>query len=101
MHLSSSISLIDNIIVAAYLLFTLFIGIRSGRNKSSSTMKEYALGNKDFATYALMATMTASFISGNGVMGITSEIYKKGVLFGAVFFGFPVSILLTKYILAG
>ena len=92
---------VDLSIVALYLSLTLFVGIKSGIGKKINvTMKDYALGNRNFTTYTLAATFTASLISGTGVMGLTTGIYNKGMIFGLVFMGFPISIMITKYIVA-
>ena len=99
--MSSPINVIDIVIVAIYLLTTLFIGIRSGMGKNvNSTMKDYALGNKDFSTFALTATLVASWVCGGSTMGLVTAIYDKGWVFGLVWLAYPLGILLTKYILA-
>ena len=99
--MSTSISMIDIAIVIGYLLITLVIGIRAGMGRNvNKTMKDYALGNRSFTTIALTATLVASWVNGNSIMGLTTEIYNKGWMFGLVFLAPPIGVFLTKNIFA-
>ena len=84
--MSASLSLIDFFIIATYLVVVLVIGIMSGMGKNvNNTMKDYALGNRGFQTTALTATIVASWMSAHGTLGLVTEMYNKGWLFGMVF----------------
>ena len=99
--MSASLSLIDFFIIATYLVAVLVIGIMSGMGKNvNTTIKDYALGNRSFSTTALTATIVASWISANGTLGLTTEMYNKGWLFGMIFLAYPIGILSTKYTVA-
>ena len=97
--MQTPISMIDMTIVVVYLLITLFVGIKSGMGKNTNkTMKDYALGNRSFTTSTLTATLVATWLCSSSTLGLTTEIYNKSWVFGLVFLGFSVGIILTKYI---
>ncbi|MCP3659378.1 MAG: hypothetical protein GY830_03290 [Bacteroidetes bacterium] len=65
------------LIVGAFLLITLFIGLWAGRNVK--TFKEYALG-KRFSPVSLTLTILATWIGGQSIIGSIGDIYRIGIL---------------------
>ena len=57
---------LDYLIVYAFLLITLIIGLRAGRGIKD--IKEYALANKSFGTVALTLTYLATDIGGAAIL---------------------------------
>ncbi|MGI2299594.1 sodium:solute symporter family transporter [Candidatus Cardinium hertigii] len=65
------------IIVGAFLLLTLVVGIYFSRRKT--TFREYAIGNKQFATATLVATVLATTYSGGGLVRNIECVYDLGL----------------------
>ncbi|OHE74067.1 MAG: hypothetical protein A2Y14_05590 [Verrucomicrobia bacterium GWF2_51_19] len=70
---------IDITIVGIYLLITLWIGYIKGRNIRN--VREYAVGNKEFSTIVLVATIYATIISGDNLTGTAQKAFTTGLLF--------------------
>ncbi|AWN81356.1 Sodium/glucose cotransporter [Candidatus Cardinium hertigii] len=63
--------------VIAFLLLTLAVGIYF--HKKTTTLREYAVGNKKFATAALVATMLATKFGGDDMPLDVEEIHSRGI----------------------
>ena len=87
---------IDLGIVVAYLLFTLWVGIRYA--KGTKNMELFATGGRNFSTGALAATITATYISGSSfVIGITQG-YQDGLLVFFALAGQVIAIMIVAFI---
>jgi Na+/proline symporter/signal transduction histidine kinase/CheY-like chemotaxis protein len=89
---------IDIVIVGIYLIATLVIGIWKGRGVRS--MKEYAVGNKDYATFVLVATILATLIGGSSTIGTIEKIHSVGIIFGVLHLGYVIQKIIIAYIVA-
>lgn len=89
---------LDTAIIVLYLLFTLLIGIYFGANNKS--IREYAVGNRDFSDTALFCTIIATAISGSSIMFITSEVYQYGIVATCVFFSLVLGDLFRSWFVA-
>jgi Na+/proline symporter len=69
---------IDLSIVVLYLVVTLGFGIWSGRGVR--TIREFAVDNGGMSTWALYATIFATYIGGGSTIGMTS---LGGTIFGS------------------
>jgi len=83
---------IDSFIVLGYLLLTLIVGIYKGRNIKN--IKEYAVGDYTFSTTTLVATITATFLGGGSMIGVTEKVYSHGIGWIIIFLGDTLTILL-------
>ena len=72
---------IDCLIIYAFLLITLVIGLRAGRG--IQTIREYAVGNKRFGTVALTLTFLATNIAGASIFNIVAMIVDDGIIITA------------------
>lgn len=70
---------IDNTIFTLFLLANLVFGIASGRG--IKTIKEYAVGERNFSTATIVSTIVATWVSGEYFFTISSEAYKEGLYF--------------------
>ena len=70
---------IDSIIFIGFLLINLAVGIFFGRNIKS--IKEYAVGNRDFSAATIAATIAATWIGGGVLSQTITETYKQGLYF--------------------
>lgn len=89
--------MIDTILVYAFLLFILFVGIYKGRKITS--MKEFAIGKKNYATPVMAATIFATLIGGASTIGMTEKAFTIGLVFILASMGKPIGkLLLARYI---
>ena len=76
---TSKLHSLDISIVLIYLVSCLLFGIyKSGKIKS---IKDYTVSDKNFSTFAIVATLFATYISAQYVLGKTAKIYELGLLF--------------------
>ncbi|MDN5246803.1 MAG: sodium:solute symporter family protein [Candidatus Cardinium sp.] len=64
-------------IVAAFLLLTLVVGIYFSRKKT--TFREYAVGNKQFSTATLVATVLATAVGGGALIRNVECVHALGL----------------------
>ena len=65
---------IDIIIIISFLAINLVAGFYSGRG--IKTIKEYAIGNRNFSTATIAATIIATWIGSGFFYSAISETYK-------------------------
>ncbi|MHC0448637.1 MAG: sodium:solute symporter family protein [Candidatus Lariskella arthropodorum] len=71
--------IIDIIIVIAYLLLCILIGLyKSG---SIKTLREYTLGKGSFSNIVISTTLFATYIGAGSVMGYIGKVYTLGLFF--------------------
>ena len=63
--------------VGAFLVLTLVVGIHFSRK--ATTFREYAVGNNDFTTATLVATVLATYYSGGGLIRNVQYVHKLGL----------------------
>ncbi|WP_223261922.1 sodium:solute symporter family protein [Cardinium endosymbiont of Dermatophagoides farinae] len=73
---------ISILLIGAFLLLTLVVGIYFSRQKT--TFREHAVGNKQFATATLVATVLATAYSGGGLLRTVESVYNLGLWWIAV-----------------
>lgn len=89
---------IDIIIVASFLVLNLIIGIYHGTG--ISTLKYYAIGNRNFSTATIAATIVATWIAGSSFSITASETYNRGLYFVIPGFGDVISFFIIAYFYA-
>jgi Na+/proline symporter len=89
---------IDTILFCSFLSLNLIIGLWAGTKVKS--MREYAIGSKDFSTGTLTSTIVATWISGGFMFYALQNIYSKGLQFIIVTMGGTISLLVTGQVLA-
>jgi len=70
---------IDSIIFIAFLILNLGIGLFSGLGIKN--IREYAIGNRNFSTTTIAATIIATWVSGSLFFTILSETYSNGLYY--------------------
>ena len=89
---------IDIILFVVFLLLNLIIGIKYRGKKQS--FKEYAIGNKNFSTATLTATIVATWASGSMFFNGIEQSYSNGLYYMIpVIVGSTFSWLATGYII--
>lgn len=67
---------LDNFILLVFTLYLLILSYRDiGKSKN---INAYAIGQRSFSTFALGATITATFVSGSGFVLDLTEFYTNG-----------------------
>lgn len=89
---------IDYIIVIVYLAAVVIIGFATtGKVKS---IKDFSLSNNGYGVFALLATLSASFIGGGFSTGNASKVAQFGIGNIVALCGFSVSIILVGSLIA-
>jgi len=87
---------IDHLIVYAFLLITLIIGLRAGRGIKD--MREYVLANRSFGTVALVLTFLAT---NTGIINVVDEIEKTGIILScSIMLGLAISSCILALFIA-
>jgi Na+/proline symporter/signal transduction histidine kinase len=68
---------IDSAIFLGFLLINLIVGLSYGRGVK--TIRDYALGGRNFSTAALVATIVATSVTGSGFVVDLSNTYSQGL----------------------
>ena len=89
---------LDHLIVYAFLLITLVIGLRASRGIKS--VREYAVANKSFGTLALVLTYLATNIAGASIFNITGIIFDDGAIITAALLALLFTFLFLSFFVA-
>ncbi len=90
--------MLDLLIVLLYLFITLTIGFLAGSKITS--IKEFAVSNKNYSNKVLIATLFATFIGGGSTLGITTNVYQYGLLFLIAYYGTSINKILVGFFVA-
>lgn len=71
------VSTLDFVILGLYLVFIMWVGIRSG--KKVKTDDDFFTAKKSFGTFVLLATVCATTLGGSAVMGRAGLGYTSGI----------------------
>ena len=66
--------IIDVSIVGIYLVFITLVG--SFQDRRVKSLEEYTVGNRNFSTFAIVATILATYISSHTVIGNNEKIHE-------------------------
>ena len=89
------IASVDTIIFLGFLVVNIVLGLTSSRG--IKTIREYAIGDRNFSTATIAATIVATWITGEVFFTTISETYSNGLyfifaaagdVFGLLFIGF-------------
>lgn len=89
---------LDIILVLAFLTLNLGVGLYFGQGVKN--IKEFAIGNRRFATATIAATVISTWISGSFFTVSISQLYQEGVWFLPAAVGDILSLLIISYFLA-
>ncbi|WP_375332126.1 sodium:solute symporter family transporter [Candidatus Tisiphia endosymbiont of Temnostethus pusillus] len=88
----------DTIIFSIFLIFNLAVGLFYSRGIKN--INEYAIGNRNFSTSTITATIIATCIGGGFFSEAVSESYKQGLYFIIPAIGEPLALIIVGYLLA-
>ena len=89
---------IDIAIFVGFLVTNLVLGLYSSRG--IRTIKEYAIGDRNFSTATIAATIVATWVSGATFSITTSETYREGLYFVIPGLGDALSFFIISYFCA-
>jgi len=70
---------VDHIIFFAFLILNIILGLKSSKNITSIT--QYAIGDRNFSTGAIVATIVSTWIGGGFFSSVITETYTNGLSF--------------------
>ncbi|MFP3034700.1 MAG: sodium:solute symporter family protein, partial [Candidatus Tisiphia sp.] len=88
----------DTTIFAIFLVFNLAVGLFYSRGIKN--INEYAIGNRNFSTSTITATIIATCIGDGFFSEAVSESYKQGLYFIIPAIGEPLALIIVGYLLA-
>ncbi len=86
----------DLTIVIGFMLLTLAVGLKYGRDVKS--LEDFALGGRNFSTVSLVSTIVATSVTGSLFVVGLSRTYSHGFYDFIPTLGIPLSLMLTAYI---
>ena len=89
--------MIDFLIVAAYMVSVLGIGIISGLKVRD--LKDYSISSAPFSPFVLMAAIFATLVGGGSTMGVSEKVFSSGLVFLLACAGFVVRDLIIAFLL--
>jgi Na+/proline symporter/signal transduction histidine kinase len=98
-NISKNLSPEDYLIILGYLVITMVIGLKVGGNVKS--IKEYAIGGKNFTMPVLLATLLATMIGAEDAVGEAEMGFSMGLLTPVLLSFIPIGamyVFIGKYI---
>ncbi|MBA2629306.1 MAG: alkaline phosphatase [Rickettsiaceae bacterium] len=89
---------IDSAIFIGFLIVNLILGLASSRGVKN--IKEYAIGDRNFSTVTIAATLVATWVSGSDFFTYLSEAYNNGLYFIWAATGDVFCLLLVGFLFA-
>ena len=89
---------VEAVVFIAFLLLNLGIGLYYGRGVK--TIQDYALGNRNFSTGALVSTIIATWVGGDYLFITMAEVYTTGLHYAIGCLGMVTCLLLNAYLFA-
>lgn len=96
--MNASISMIDSAIIILFLVANLLIGFYG--SKKIRTFSEYSVWQRSFGSFAICATLSASFIGGGYTMGNAAKVYSIGMIYAFGLLGFSLKEILVAWLIA-
>ena len=90
--------MLDISIIVLFFIFNILIGIYSSKN--ITTFSEYSVWKRSFGSFAICASLTASFLGGGYIMGNSAKVYSIGMVYSYGLIGFSVKELLVGLFIA-
>lgn len=90
--------MIDNLIVVAYLLAVLLLGLWSGRG--IRTLAQFSVANRSYSSMVVFATLSASFIGGGFSIGNAEKVFLFGIVNIIALWGFSLKEILVAQFIA-
>ncbi|MEL6539591.1 MAG: HD domain-containing protein [Bacteroidota bacterium] len=89
---------LDLLIVIAFLLISLGIGLKAGRGIKD--IRDYALANRSYSAFALVLTYLATEMGGRSILGDPKEVFTSGIIVTIMTIGLGISAFLRAIFIA-
>ena len=89
---------IDHLIIYAFLIATLWLGIRAGRGVKD--VREYVVANKSFGVGALVLTFLATNLAAGSIFNVLPDLFSEGIIMTLALFGLPIGFLIFAFFIA-
>lgn len=86
--------IVDWLIVAAYLVWIVYDGLR--RTTGASAVEGYFLANRSLPWWAVGLTVMATQMSAITLVGTTGQGYADGMRFVQFYFGLPLAMIILS-----
>lgn len=90
--------IIDTSIIIAFFIANLVIGIYA--SKKTQSLDHFSVGHRSFSTFAIFATLSASFIGGGYTIGNAAKVYSSGLFYAFALLGFSLKEILVAKVIA-
>jgi len=90
--------MIDLILIALYLIATLWLGVRTSRD--IRTMRDFSIAGRNYPTFFIIATIFATWVGGGAMLGGTERVYSVGVIFSLASIGDILSLFIIAKVFA-
>lgn len=87
---------VDLLIFILFLSINLTMGLYWGRGVKN--IQEYAIGNRNFKTTTLVATIVATFLGGDYLFITLDEVYRTGLHYAIGCLGMPIALIMAAFI---
>ncbi|KAG7496690.1 sodium-coupled monocarboxylate transporter 1 [Solea senegalensis] len=97
--MSGDFEVADYVVLALVLVGSSLIGVYyawASRHKGNS--KDFLTGGRSMTALPVSMSLTASFMSSNTLLANPAEVYRYGAIFGLLFFGYVLTIVITSEI---
>lgn len=84
---------IDIVLVVIFMAANCVIGFMSG--KQMKTVDHFSVGHRNFTTFAIFATLSASFIGGGYTIGNAAKVYHLGMMTAFALLGFSLKEIIV------
>jgi len=88
----------DITIIVVFLALNLFIGLLASKNIKS--FDRFSVGHRAFTSFAIFASLSASFIGGGYTLGNASKVYSYGMIYAFALLGFSLKEILVAFVIA-
>ena len=94
----SKMHVVDLLLISGFLLLTFLLGMAHGKNIKS--LRDYALGSREFSTFALCATTIATYGSSSGLITTLQQSYTDGFFYMITGSCIGIGLILTAIFIA-
>lgn len=97
--IKNTFGIADYSVFACFLLTSALIGVFfAWKSRKSSNNKEFLTGNRNLATFPVVMSLAASFMSTNTILGVPAEVYTLGTQYAIHIIPFTFAVVLSAYV---
>lgn len=89
----------DYMVMAAFLLISLGIGVYYGLIQKQRTTEEYLLGNRQMQLFPVALSILVTYQSAISVIGVPAEVYLYDTMFLHIYLGIAVATVIQYFMI--